>query len=197
MNPVSASDNARIVARVALLNLGKKEALRDFINLIGGNAGPRKAANETPRLPSDELSREAALEVLALANRAYDKDIVKALRKLTSHKNEETATASLIALAYLGDNGAVDKLEKALTAGDDRLRLFVLDAVGGRADQPGRHYLTGGGGVLADARLSAAIATTYQNAPLDAPGRAQAISAMAAIHAATRSASAAPPTASR
>jgi hypothetical protein len=119
MNPATATDEQRIVARVALLNLGKKDALRDYLGMLSGSIGARRAANTTPRLSPEEVAREAALEVLALTNRGFDKEITKALRRTTTAiKNEQTAAAAWIALAYLGDDQAFDILAQ-LIGGDN------------------------------------------------------------------------------
>ncbi len=185
MNPSVATDQQRIAARVALLNLGKKDALRDYLAMFTGNIGGRRAANTTPKLSTEEVAREAALEALALTNRSFDKDIVKALKKLTTAiKNEQTAAAAWIALAYLGDDAALDMLAGLLTGGNASLRSFVLDSIGGRAFTPGVHAATGGGGVLVDARLRTALLDAYTGA--DAARLWQALTALAAMRAAPK-----------
>lgn len=185
MNPSVATDQVRIAARVALLNLGKKEALRDYLAIFSGNIGGRKAANTTQKLSTEELARDAALEVLALTNRSFDKEIVKALKKMTTAiKNEQAAAAGWIALAYLGDESAFDMLTTLLAGDNTSLRTFVLDAVGGRASTPGVHAATGSGGILVDPRVRTALLTAYTGVASDAAGFSQAVTALAAMRAA-------------
>ncbi len=184
MNPATATDQQRIAARVALLNLGKKEALRDYLGMFTGSIGARKAANTTPKLSPEEVARDAALEILALTTRAYDKDLVKALRRATTAiKNEQTAAAAWIALAYLGDDAAFDILVQLIGGDNAELRSFVLEHIGGRAFTPGRHAATGSGGILADARLRNALLTAYTGVSAETPGLAEAMLALAATRA--------------
>jgi hypothetical protein len=176
MSPATASDQQRIAARVALLNLGKKDALRDYLAMFTGSIGARKAANTMPKLSPEEVARDAALEVLALTNRSFDKDLTKALhRATTAIKNEQTAAAAWIALAYLGDDAAFDILVQIINGDNAALRSFVLEHIGGRAFAPGRHATTGGGGILADARLRNALLTTYTGVSPEAPGAKEAV----------------------
>ena len=180
MNPATATDQQRIAARVALLNLGKKEALRDYLGMFTGSIGARKAANTTPKLSPEEVAREAALEVLALTNRSFDKDLEKALRRATTAiKNEQTAAAAWIALAYLGDDAAFDILVQLIAGDNAALRSFVLEHIGGHAFTPGRHGATGGAGVLADPRLRNALLTAYTGVSPETPGAREAVLALA------------------
>ncbi len=180
MNPATATDQQRIAARVALLNLGKKEALRDYLAMFTGSIGARKASNTSEKLSPEEVAREAALEVLALTNRTFDKDLTKALRRATTAlKNEQTAAAAWIALAYLGDEPAFDILVQLINGDNATLRAFVLDHIGGRAFTPGRHAATGGGGILVDARLRNALLTAYTGVSPEAPGAQEAVLALA------------------
>ena len=180
----TATDTQRVVARVALLNIGKKDSLKEFLAMLGGNIpGKRNADN---KLGTDELAFEAAMETLALANRSFDKDIVKALQKLTSSKNEQTATAAWIALAYLNDQQGLENLNAVLAGADDSLRKMILDNTGAQSDAPGRRYTTGSNGVIPSKAYAEAIAATFSAAQVNNEGRAQAARAIAAINTATR-----------
>lgn len=180
------TDAQRVASKVALLNVGKKDALKDVVAALGGTLSGKRSADG--KLGADELSLEAAQEVLALSNRTFDKDIIKALQKLTSSKNEQTAMAAWIALAYLKDASAIENLTAVLAGADDSMRKFILENTGALADGPGRRYTTGSYGVLANKQYAASIAATFSSASTDNAGRAQAVRTIAAINTATRGA---------
>jgi HEAT repeat protein len=179
----------RAPALVAMLNLGKTEHWEELTWMLGGHRSPRKAARAKFDPKKDILTDErhvqrAAMELVLLANPAFQTKVTKALTEIADEKGRgwRGRVFATIALAERGHKPSIEALAQYLEDPSKDVRRAVLNAIGGRDDAPSTYFWERGLGAIGDAALQRA-AVKFLSVESDRTTRLTALRAAANIKA--------------
>lgn len=160
----------RAPALVALINLGEKKYLNEFLSVLKGETVPsqkeiEKEKKKKKKSKKDDKINEkqivvAAMESVLLTDPTAISAVQKQLAK-TDGKDWQTATYATIALAQMGDKKATKKVVELLGDNQEKVRMATLDAIGGRFEVVGSNWQNRGTGVVADKSLIPALVEMY------------------------------------
>ena len=176
----------RMPALVALVNLGQakhwaemelylqgqkplskkeQEKLAEKQNKEKAKKGKKKPAKaEKPKKPDFKLIQQAAMEAVLVKDAKLAAKVDKALAaaaKLGDDKDWQAKVYATAALGQRGDAKAAAALAEMLESPAEKVRLTVLDTIGGRDEVVGSNWMNRGIGVVASKELLPAVVKFY------------------------------------